>query len=58
MKDIGDKLRRCSKDVCRLKNMDHQIIEKVLDGPFVAIVVRVLSHTTENYPMTLLKLNS
>jgi len=42
MKDIGDKLRRCSKGVCRLKNLDHQIIEKVLDGPFVAIVVRVL----------------
>ena len=39
MKEIGDKIRHCSKDVCRLKNLDHQMVDKVLEGSFAAIVV-------------------
>lgn len=42
MKDVGDKFKRCSKDVCSFKNLDHQIVEKALEGSFVAIVVCML----------------
>jgi len=44
MKEIGDKLRRCSKNICRLKNLDHQMVEKVLEGSFVAIMVCIDYH--------------
>jgi len=41
MKDVGDKMRKCPKDVCRVKNYDLTMV-KVLDGNFVALVVSIV----------------
>jgi len=41
MKEIGDRLRSCPKDVCRFKNID-KTKDKVLEGDtVVALVVSV-----------------
>lgn len=38
MKEIGDKLRRCTDGTCSLDNVS-QIVDKVLNGHHVAVLV-------------------